>query len=77
MQVLADTSQRPDPSRQASVARVTVEARWDAGRWWRLATVRANDGFFRVRYLITRPGLLHLRIALPDGNYLVGTTRVT
>lgn len=55
---------------------VIVEARWGAGRWYRLATAPARNGSYRVRYLLDRPGLVHLRIALPDGSYVVATTRV-
>src|SRR5262245_37776069 len=56
---------------------VIVAGRWGAGRWYRLATAPARDGSFRVRYLLDKPGLIHLRIALPDGTYLVAKTRVT
>ena len=56
---------------------VIVEARWGSGPWYRLASADATNGTYRVRYLIDRPGLVHLRIALPDGNYLVGTVRIT
>jgi hypothetical protein len=55
---------------------VIVEARWGSGPWYRLASANATNGAYRVRYLLDRPGLVHLRIALPDGNYLVATTRV-
>ena len=56
---------------------VIVEGRWASGRWYRLASANATNGAYRVRYLLDRPGLVHLRIALPDGNYLVGTVRIT
>ena len=56
---------------------VIVEGRWGRGPWYRLATANATNGAYRVRYLLDRPGLVHLRIALPDGNYLVGTVRIT
>jgi hypothetical protein len=55
---------------------VIVEGRWGSGPWYRLASANATMGTYRVRYLLDRPGLVHLRIALPDGNYLVATTRV-
>jgi hypothetical protein len=55
---------------------VIVEGRWGAGRWYRLAIAPARNGSYRVRYLLDRPGFVHLRIALPDGSYLVATTRV-
>jgi hypothetical protein len=56
---------------------VIVEGRWGRGPWYRLASANATNGAYRVRYLLDRPGLVHLRIALPDGNYLVGTVRIT
>jgi len=56
---------------------VTVEGRWGSGPWYRLASANATNGAYRVRYLLDRPGLVHLRIALPDGNYVVGTVRIT
>ena len=55
---------------------VIVEGRWGSGPWYRLASANAKKGTYRVRYLLDRPGFVHLRIALPDGNYLVATTRV-
>jgi len=56
---------------------VIVEGRLGNGPWYRLATAPVRAGSYQVRYLLDRPGLLHLRIALPDGNYVVGTTRVS
>jgi hypothetical protein len=56
---------------------VIVEGRWETGPWYRLATAPAKNGAYRVRYLLDKPGLVHLRIALPDGTYLVATTRIT
>jgi hypothetical protein len=56
---------------------VIVEGRWGTGPWYRLASANATGGTYRVRYLLDRPGFLHLRIALPDGNYVVGATRVS
>ena len=56
---------------------VIVEGRWGTGRWYKLATAPARNGRYRVRYLLEKPGLVHLRIALPDGNYLVATTRIS
>jgi hypothetical protein len=56
---------------------VIVKGRWGSGPWYRLASANATNGAYRVRYLLDRPGLVHLRIALPDGNYLVGTVRIT
>jgi hypothetical protein len=56
---------------------VIVEGRWGSGPWYRLASANATNGAYRIRYLLDRPGLVHLRIALPDGNYLVGSVRIT
>jgi hypothetical protein len=56
---------------------VIVEGRWGSGPWYRLASANATNGAYRVRYLLDRPGFVHLRIALPDGNYVVGSVRIT
>jgi hypothetical protein len=56
---------------------VIVEGRWGSGPWYRLASANATNGAYRVRYLLDRPGLMHIRIALPDGNYVVGSVRIT
>jgi hypothetical protein len=56
---------------------VIVEGRWGSGPWYRLASANATKGAYRIRYLLDRPGLVHMRIALPDGDYLVGTVRIT
>ena len=56
---------------------VIVEARWRKGPWLRLATANVANGAFRVRYLLSNRGRVHIRIALPDGNYLVGSSDVT
>lgn len=56
---------------------VIVEARWGKGPWLRLATANATNGTFRVRYLLSKRGRVHVRIALPDGNYLAGSSNVT
>jgi hypothetical protein len=45
--------------------------------WIRLATANAYNGAYRVRYLAGQPAVLHVRIALPDGSYFLGFTRVT
>jgi len=55
---------------------VIVEGRWGTGPWYRLATAPVKNGIYRVRYLLDRAGLVHLRIALPDGSFLVATTRI-
>jgi hypothetical protein len=56
---------------------VIVEGRWGSGRWYRLATTNATNGAYRVRYLLANPGVVHVRLALPDGNFLVATIHVT
>jgi hypothetical protein len=56
---------------------VLVEGRWSAGPWYRLASTTAAGGTYRVRYLLSRRGVVHVRIALPDGNYAVTIIRVT
>jgi hypothetical protein len=56
---------------------VLVEARWSSGRWYKLASTTAQGGAYRIRYLLAQPGVVHVRIALPDGNYAVATIRVT
>jgi hypothetical protein len=56
---------------------LVVEGRWGSGPWYRLATAPVTNGRYRVRYFLDKPGILHLRIALPDGNYLVARIRVT
>jgi hypothetical protein len=53
-----------------------VEARWGKEPWLRLATANATNGTFRVRYLLSKRGRAHVRIALPDGNYLAGSSNV-
>jgi hypothetical protein len=55
---------------------VTVEAQWGSGPWYRLATASAVNGGYRIRYELPRPGVVHLRIALPDGNDAVTTITV-
>jgi hypothetical protein len=56
---------------------VIVEGRWGNGPWYRLATAPASNGSYRVRYLLDKPGIVHVRIALPNGNYLVATTHIS
>src|SRR5262245_2370063 len=41
---------------------VIAEGRWRTGPWYRLATAPAENGVFRIRYLLGKPGLVHLRI---------------
>jgi hypothetical protein len=54
-----------------------VEGRWESGPWYELASTNASDGGFRVRYALRRPGVVHVRLALPNGNYAVKTIDVT
>jgi hypothetical protein len=56
---------------------IVVEGRWVSGPWYELASTNAGNGAFRVRYLLPRPGIVHVRLALPDGDYLVRTIDVT
>lgn len=56
---------------------ITVEGRWESGPWYELASTNASNGSFRVRYALPRPGFVHVRLALPNGNYAVKTIDVT
>jgi hypothetical protein len=56
---------------------VVVEGRWESGPWYELASTNAGKGGFRVRYALPRPGIVHIRLALPDGDYAVRTIDVT
>jgi len=56
---------------------VIVEGKWDSGPWYELASTNASNGGFRVRYTLPRPGIVHVRLALPDGDYAVKTINVT
>jgi hypothetical protein len=56
---------------------VVVEGRWGPGPWYELASTNAGNGGFRVRYALLRPGVVHVRLALPDGDYAVSTIDVT
>jgi Na+-transporting NADH:ubiquinone oxidoreductase subunit NqrB len=56
---------------------VVVEGQWGSGPWYRLASTPASNGAFRVRYPLLRPGTVHVRLALPDGDYAVRTIGVT
>ena len=56
---------------------IIVEGRWESGPWYELASTNASDGGFRVRYGLRRPGVVHVRLALPNGNYAVRTIDVT
>lgn len=56
---------------------IIVEGRWESGPWYQLASTNSSDSGFRVRYALLRPGIVHVRLALPDGNYAVKTIDVT
>ncbi len=56
---------------------IIVEGRWESGPWYELASTNASNGGFRVRYTLPRPGIVHVRLALPDGEYAVRTIDVT
>ena len=56
---------------------IVVEGRWESGPWYELASTTAGSGSFRVRYALPRPGIVHVRLALPDGNYAVNIVDVT
>ncbi len=56
---------------------IIVEGQWESGPWYELASTNASNGGFRVRYTLPRPGIVHVRLALPDGDYAVKTIDVT
>jgi hypothetical protein len=56
---------------------IVVEGQWESGPWSKLASTHAGNGGFRVRYALPRPGIVHVRLALPDGDYAVRTIDVT
>lgn len=47
---------------------IVVEGQWESGPWYQLASTNASNGGFRVRYALPRPGIVHVRLALPDGD---------
>lgn len=55
---------------------IIVEGQWESGPWYELASTNASNGGFRVRYALPRPGVVHVRLALPNGNYAVKTIDV-
>jgi hypothetical protein len=56
---------------------IIVEGQWESGPWYELASTNASKGGFRVRYTLPRPGVVHVRLALPNGDYAIKTIRVT
>ena len=56
---------------------VVVEGQWNSGPWYELASTNTSHTGFRVRYALPRPGVVHVRLALPNGNYAVKTIDVT
>lgn len=57
---------------------IIVEGQWEeSGPWYELASTTASNGGFRLRYTLPRPGVVHVRLALPNGDYAVKTIDVT
>lgn len=56
---------------------IIVEGQWESGPRYELASTHASNGGFMVRYTLPRPGIVHVRLALPDGDYAVRTIDVT
>jgi hypothetical protein len=56
---------------------IVVEGQWESGPWYELASTNASNGEFRVRYTLPRRGIVHVRLALPDGDYLARSIDVT
>ena len=56
---------------------IIVEGRWKSGPWYELASTNASSGGFRVPYTLPRPGVVHIRLAFPNGDYAVKTIDVT
>jgi hypothetical protein len=56
---------------------IIVEGQWESGPWYELASTNASNGGFRVRYALPRPGVVHIRLVLPNGDYAVKTIDVT
>jgi hypothetical protein len=52
---------------------IVVSGRWGSGRWTTFAVARGEAHKFSFRIPLTRRGVLHLRIAYPDGHRAVGT----
>jgi hypothetical protein len=55
---------------------IVISGRWGAGRWETFAVARAASRSFAFQVPLTRRGILHLRIAYPDGERAVGTYQV-
>jgi hypothetical protein len=56
---------------------IIVEGRWESGPWYELASTTASSGSFKLRYALPRPGVVHVRLVLPNGDYAVKTIDVT
>jgi hypothetical protein len=56
---------------------VIVEGRWGTGPWYRLATTNAANGSYLSATCSRTRGIVHVRIASPDGNFAVTAIRVT
>jgi hypothetical protein len=55
---------------------IVVSGRWGAGPWTAFAVARGAERRFSFRIPLDRRGVLHLRIAYPDGGRAVGTYQV-
>jgi hypothetical protein len=58
------------------VGNIVVSGRWVPGRWETFAVARGERRTFSFRIPLSRRGVLHLRIAYPDGGRAVGTYQV-
>jgi len=56
---------------------IIVEGQWESGPWYELASTNTSNRGFRVRYTLPRPGVVHVRLAFPNGDYAVKTIDVT
>lgn len=56
---------------------VIVEAHYAGEPWQMLASSYARNGRYRVRWSLLKTRVMHVRIALPDGNYAVTTLAIS
>jgi hypothetical protein len=61
----------------AAEVRQLTQAKCGHKLWYELASTNTRHGGFRVRYALPRPGVVHVRLAFPNGNYAVHTIDVT
>jgi hypothetical protein len=59
------------------VGTVLVLARWNGGAWMRLASSYSDHGSYFVRFPLDQPGVVDLRVQLPNGPEGVSTVTVT